>query len=58
MSRLRLARVSLPVQDLASASDESDLLLRQAAAKCRVQPRSITDLTIVKKSLEDRKSVV
>lgn len=54
MSRLRLARVSLPVQDLASAADESDLLLLQAAAKCRVQPRSITDLTIVKKSLDAR----
>ena len=54
MPRLRLSHISLALQDMASASDESDLLLRQAAAKCRVQPRSITDLTIVKKSLDAR----
>ncbi|MBO7666846.1 MAG: hypothetical protein J6T26_00120, partial [Firmicutes bacterium] len=54
MTRLRLAPISLPLQDLNSAADESDLLLRQAAAKCRVQPRRISDLTIVKKSLDAR----
>lgn len=54
MTRLRLSHISLALQDMASVSDETDLLLRQAAAKCRVSPRRITDLTIVKKSLDAR----
>ncbi|MBR3392349.1 MAG: FAD-binding protein [Firmicutes bacterium] len=54
MPRLRLSHISLALQDMASASDEADLLLRQAAAKCRVSPRQITDLTIIKKSLDAR----
>ena len=32
MPRLRLSHISLALQDMASASDEADLLLRQAAA--------------------------
>ena len=54
MTRLRVSHISLALQDMASVSDETDLLLRQAAAKCRVSPRRITDLTIVKKSLDAR----
>ena len=54
MSRLRLSRISLPLQDIRSSRQEAAALREKAAAACRVSPRQLRELTIVKKSLDAR----
>ena len=54
MTRLRLTNLNLPLQEMTDADREADLLLAKAAAKCRVSADRLSQLTIVKKSLDAR----